>query len=156
YWIVVDGYNDGSGGFSSAAAGSVTVHWALTASAPVISSFSPASGTVGTAVTINGANFTAPVYVKLNGIAATGTFNSTTITATVPAGAATGPITVMTPGGTASSRVNFIVLSPPSNDNFANAQLISGNSGTVTTSNVDATKEAGEPNHAGNTGGKSV
>jgi hypothetical protein len=42
------------------------------------------------------------------------------------------------------------------NDNFANAQVISGNSGTVTGSNVWATKEPGEPNHAGNAGGASV
>jgi peptidyl-Asp metalloendopeptidase len=44
----------------------------------------------------------------------------------------------------------------PANDNFANAQVISGNSGTVTGSNVGATKEPGEPNHAGNAGGASV
>jgi hypothetical protein len=44
----------------------------------------------------------------------------------------------------------------PANDNFANAQVISGNSGTVTGSNVGATKETGEPNHAGNAGGASV
>ncbi|MGH9968579.1 MAG: peptidoglycan DD-metalloendopeptidase family protein, partial [Pyrinomonadaceae bacterium] len=45
---------------------------------------------------------------------------------------------------------------PPSNDNFANAQAISGTLGTVTGTNVGATKESGEPNHAGNTGGASV
>src|SRR5207244_978502 len=49
-------------------------------------------------------------------------------------------------------RVDFV----PSNDNFANAQLISGNSGTVIGSNLNASKETGEPNHAGNVGGASV
>lgn len=44
----------------------------------------------------------------------------------------------------------------PANDNFANAQVISGSSGTTTGSNVGATKESGEPNHAGNAGGASV
>ena len=44
----------------------------------------------------------------------------------------------------------------PSNDNFAGAQAISGLSGSVTGTNVDATKETGEPNHAGNVGGASV
>src|SRR5439155_685200 len=44
----------------------------------------------------------------------------------------------------------------PNNDNFAAAQAISGTSGSVTGTNVEATKEAGEPNHAGNAGGKSV
>lgn len=47
-------------------------------------------------------------------------------------------------------------LEPP-NDNFVNAQIISGVSGWVNGSNVGATKEANEPNHApGNAGGASV
>lgn len=37
--------------------------------------------------------------------------------------------------------------SPPPNDNFANAEVISGCSGSVNGTNVGATKEAGEPNH---------
>lgn len=45
---------------------------------------------------------------------------------------------------------------PPVNNNFASATVISGLSGTLTTSNVDATKESGEPNHAGNSGGTSI
>jgi hypothetical protein len=44
----------------------------------------------------------------------------------------------------------------PLNDNFVNAQAISGSSGSVTDNNADATKEPGEPNHAGNAGGASV
>src|SRR6185369_15112588 len=36
---------------------------------------------------------------------------------------------------------------PPANDNFANAQVISGCSGSVNGSTFGATKEAGEPNH---------
>ena len=42
------------------------------------------------------------------------------------------------------------------NDNFVNAQVINGGSGTVTGVNFDATREAGEPNHAGVPGGTSV
>ena len=38
----------------------------------------------------------------------------------------------------------------------ASAQAITGASGTVNGSNVSATKEAGEPNHAGNAGGHSI
>ena len=45
---------------------------------------------------------------------------------------------------------------PPSNDNFANASEIWGSLGKVTGTNVNATKERGEPNHCGNQGGKSV
>lgn len=44
----------------------------------------------------------------------------------------------------------------PTNDMFASATLISGTNVVVTGSNINATKEPGEPNHAGNPGGKSV
>src|SRR6266571_4233236 len=48
----------------------------------------------------------------------------------------------------------------PRNDNFASAFTIakpsSASSITYVANNVDATKETGEPNHAGNVGGKSV
>ncbi|HEV2390904.1 MAG TPA: Calx-beta domain-containing protein [Verrucomicrobiae bacterium] len=40
-------------------------------------------------------------------------------------------------------------LAQPANDNFGSAQVISGDFGTVTGSNVGATAEPGEPNHAG-------
>ncbi len=48
--------------------------------------------------------------------------------------------------------------SPPANDNFANAQIISGCSGSVSGTNVGATKESGEPSHSpdGDAGGGSV
>src|SRR5262245_22047651 len=45
---------------------------------------------------------------------------------------------------------------PPPNDNFADAQVITIAQGSVTGSNIDATREPGEPNHAGNPGGASV
>lgn len=43
----------------------------------------------------------------------------------------------------------------PDNDNFANAAPLTLNT-IVSTSNIFATKEAGEPNHAGNAGGASI
>ena len=51
-----------------------------------------------------------------------------------------------------------IVPGGQTNDNFAAAIPItlSGNAATVTGFNTNATKEAGEPNHAGNSGGRSV
>ena len=45
---------------------------------------------------------------------------------------------------------------PPPNDNFAAAQVISGCSGTVNGTNVSATKESGELDHASNGGTRSV
>lgn len=43
-----------------------------------------------------------------------------------------------------------------SNDNFANRTLITGTTASITDANTTATKEGGEPNHAGNAGGKSL
>lgn len=54
------------------------------------------------------------------------------------------------------SGYDFLTATPPANDNFVNAQVISGSLGSVSGSNVSASKEAGEPAHAGNTGGASV
>jgi peroxiredoxin len=44
----------------------------------------------------------------------------------------------------------------PVNDNFVKAIAITGTNAVVTGSNVNATKEPGEPDHAGYSGGKSV
>ena len=48
------------------------------------------------------------------------------------------------------------ILSRPGNDTFANRFSLNGASGATTSSNVGATKESGEPDHAGNAGGASV
>ena len=67
------------------------------AAGPVVSSFSPASGTIGTSVTVTGSGFTGATAVKFGGAAGAFTVNSDTkITATVPATASTGPVTVTT------------------------------------------------------------
>ena len=77
--------------------------------APTISSFSPTTGPAGTVVTIEGTNFIAPSAVRFNGLNASFTVNSTTqIVATVPVGVTTGPITVVTADGTATSSASFI------------------------------------------------
>jgi N-acetylneuraminic acid mutarotase len=44
----------------------------------------------------------------------------------------------------------------PANDNFVNGIVLQNNSGTLTGSNVSATRESGEPYHAGFSGDKSV
>src|SRR5205807_1660520 len=61
-------------------------------------------------VTISGTNFTGATTVTFNGVSANFTVTSaTTIQATVPTGATTGPLSVTTPGGTATSTNNFTV-----------------------------------------------
>ena len=78
---------------------------------PGVTSFSPASGPVGTVVTINGTGLSQATAVKFGGIAATAfTVNSDVkITATVPTGAITGKIAITTPGGVGTSLTNFTV-----------------------------------------------
>lgn len=73
-------------------------------STPAISSLTPSSGAAGTAVTISGTSFVDVISVQFNGITAAYTVNSATqITATVPAGETSGPLTITTAGGTAST-----------------------------------------------------
>jgi Zn-dependent metalloprotease len=56
----------------------------------------------------------------------------------------------------ASGSVTLHVIAPIANDNFSDRTVISAAGGTVMGANVGATKEAGEPNHAGSSGGSSV
>jgi uncharacterized repeat protein (TIGR03803 family) len=108
---------------------------------PVISSFTPSSGIVGSKVTITGASLAQASKVTLGGKAATFTVNSNTqITATVPAGAKTGlKIGITTPGGVATTASNYTVV--PSVKSFTPASgpvgtsvTINGNSFTGATS----------------------
>ncbi|MBL0211438.1 MAG: IPT/TIG domain-containing protein [Holophagaceae bacterium] len=84
----------------------------VTPPAPTIAGFSPGSGSIGSSVVITGTNFTSASAVKFNGVGAPFTINHPAqITATVPA-TTSGPITVTTPGGTATSASAFIVTAP--------------------------------------------
>jgi hypothetical protein len=71
---------------------------------PSISGISPAIGPVGTLVTINGGGLTGVTAVSFNGTPASFTpVSATSVTATVPTGATTGQIAVVTPAGTVKS-----------------------------------------------------
>ena len=133
--------------------------------------FDPASGPVGTLVTLNGAGFTDNVGVFFSDDNTTDGFieaddvslvSSTQILVRVPEGATTGPIGILTTDGNsvATSSATFTVTTgpapPPANDDFANAQVISGKEGTVAGTNVNATLEDGEPTHADTGGDASV
>ncbi len=48
------------------------------------------------------------------------------------------------------------ILGRPGNDTFVNRFALTGASGTLSGSNAGATKQTGEPSHAGNAGGKSA
>jgi endonuclease G len=77
---------------------------------PGITNFSPASGAVSSSVVIKGTNFAGASAVWFNSTNAAFTLNSSNqITAIVPTGATTGPISVIAPGGLAVSAGNFTV-----------------------------------------------
>src|SRR5207245_4435345 len=106
-----------------------------TVSAPRITSFTPNNGPPGTTVTITGTNFD-PVAskneIKFNGVPATVTAAATTtITAIVPSSATTGPISVTTRGGTATSATNFTVIPAPVITGFTPTQGPVGTAVTI-------------------------
>jgi uncharacterized repeat protein (TIGR03803 family) len=88
------------------------------------------SAKVGVEVTILGTNLTGATAVSFNGTAATFKVNSrgTAITTSVPAGATTGPINVVTPNGTLASNATFKIV--PQVKSFTPS---SGSVGTVVT-----------------------
>jgi autotransporter-associated beta strand protein len=82
---------------------------------PVISGFSPNSGSVGATVIITGSFFTGATNVTFNETRAPdyAVDSDTQITAKVPTGATTGAISVTTPDGTGTSSSSFTVVSIP-------------------------------------------
>lgn len=81
-----------------------------TAPPPVITGFSPESGPIGTQVVISGSDVDDATEVRFNGVVAEFSSFGGTIAATVPAGATTGPITVVTSSGSAVSTAAFVVV----------------------------------------------
>ena len=77
---------------------------------PTITSFTPAYGPPGTIVTIKGTNLSGALKVTIGGVAATINSNTATkIKVTVPEGAVSGKIKVVTPSGNGKSSTPFIV-----------------------------------------------
>jgi hypothetical protein len=86
-----------------------------------------------------------------------GTGASRTVTLTPTAkttGSATVTLTVS--DGSLKTSTSFTLTTVASNDNFADALTLNGAKVQATGANTAATKQTGEPNHAGNAGGRSV
>ncbi len=85
---------------------------ALADAGPTISSFTPICGPVGTNVDVNGNNFQGATHVTFNGVEASVSVQSGhLIKTTVPTGATTGKIVVVTDDGSATSADDFTVSS---------------------------------------------
>lgn len=144
--------------------------------APVVAVTSPLSGLVttngfltltGTAfdpVDVNGeSSGVAAVLVSLNRTAPVTAFGTTNWTNSVVLNRGTNVIRVVVVDHAQNSSrpviisVNYLVLEAP-HDLFVNARVLTNSVGTksVATVNATATKEVGEPDHAGKVGGKSV
>jgi hypothetical protein len=105
---------------------------------PTVDGFDPTSGEAGTSVAITGSNFDGATAVRFNGTSASFTVDDPSdITATVPAGATDGPISVTTPGGTAASAASFdVIVPPPTIDSFLPSSGLVGTSVTITGTNL--------------------
>lgn len=120
--------------------GTSTTNFTVTQCAPTIVSFTPTNGPVGTSVVINGDDFTGTVTVRFNGVNAAFTVNSDAqITATVPAGATTGRITITNGVGTGSSSSDFVVTAAPTITSFSPATGPVGTTVTINGTNLTGT-----------------
>ena len=101
--------------------------------APVITSFSPASGPVGTLVTITGTNLGTPTAFTIGGTAAIVISNTgTSLVGMVMPGAATGTISLTTAGGSVTSTGTFTLSAAPAPNAQQGAKLVgTGNTGAA-------------------------
>ncbi|MFM7014730.1 MAG: beta strand repeat-containing protein, partial [Bacteroidota bacterium] len=113
YTWSVDGNSYTQSGTYTSISGCHTEYLNLTILNVAVSGIAPSTGAIGSTVVISGADFTGATGVSFNGTAATSfTVNSNgQITATVPAGTTTGPVTVSVGQCSATSSGNFTVVS---------------------------------------------
>lgn len=122
-------------------AGNITQIRRQSAAGLAITGFDPASGAVGSSVTIFGAGFSATPAanaVKFNGVAASVTAaDSGSLSVAVPAGATTGRITVTVGSATATSAQDYQVVIPgaPVVSSFTPAMASAGELVTVSGTN---------------------
>ncbi len=109
---------------------------------PEITSFSPASGNVGTQVTVTGNNFVDILSVTFNGTPSSFIVNyPTRLTATVPAGATTGPLEITNSAGSVVSSSTFTVtqIVSPTISGFTPSWGRTGTAVTITGTGLSGT-----------------
>jgi hypothetical protein len=122
----------------------VRITWTAPAGATAYEVWRNTASSSGSAVKINATDITGITYDDTTAVA------GTTYYYWVKAKNAGGT------SGFSASNTGFRAVGALVNDSFANRTTITGPSVTLTATNKGATKEAGEPNHAGNVGGKSI
>jgi hypothetical protein len=124
---------------------------------PILTTISPSSAAPGAVVSIYGTNFGTVTSVKFNGLNATFQIVSAgLITATVPSTSGNVSLVVTSTGGSVTNTFSVVPIATPANDNLVNAQTLTSAAALIAANNTGATKQPGEPNHAGNAGGKSI
>lgn len=93
---------------------------------PVVNSFTPTNGVPNASITVFGQDFLGTTNVYFNGAAAAGflVINNTSLSATVPNGVVTGPISVAGPAGTGTSQNIF--YGPPTITSFSPTHGLGG------------------------------
>jgi endoglucanase len=131
-----------SGSASSAASYTVTVP----VSAPVIGSFSPASGPAGTTVTVSGSDLDKVTSAQVGGSATTAVTiaSASSLSFVVPADAGSGTVRLNSPNGPADSAASYTVTGPQAVPVVSGFSPMSGPVGTtVTVSGSDFTGATG-------------
>lgn len=143
--VAVIDANGNAAEYSYDAVGNILSISRFTATQVSVINFTPESGPVGTTVTINGTGFSATPSqntVKFNGTAATVSAATTNqLQVSVPS-ATTGPISVTSPNGSATSAGNFTVTSSngvPTITSFSPTSGISGATVNLVGTNFDPT-----------------
>jgi hypothetical protein len=113
----------------------------ISAPTPTVSSFNPTSGPAGTSVVIMGTGFTGASAVRFGGVNSSFTVNNDgQITATVPATADTGAISVVTSGGTGVSSSSFnVIVGGPVISSFSPTTGLTGTAVQINGSNFNGT-----------------
>lgn len=126
------------------------INQAVTFTAAVAGTGTP----TGSVIFMDGTNVVGTASLNASGTAVFTTSSLTVATHSITA-IYSGDSTFQTSTSAILSQIVTAVAAPV-NDSFANRIALTGTTATTTGTNVNATKQTGEPKHAGNTGGKSV
>src|SRR5262245_53829014 len=146
--IAVFDANGNAAAYNYDAVGNILSIARYTSSQVAIFGFTPTQGPVGTTVTISGTGFSATVNnntVTFNGVSAnvvSATPNQ--LLATVPPGATTGPISVTSPNGSATSSASFVVTTgsgSPTITGISPSIAVAGSAVTINGTNFDLTPQ---------------